>query len=117
MTGVVEGGTVPKVRDPGGAGWPEEPKGVTDAERMLFGELAGVVRLLGQTAVAAEHAYMLTCKHLQEDEDFRDGEQQLAYDEAVRVTYQVYESAMASYREVAAKAAAMHGRMTGLVLR
>lgn len=59
----------PIIRDPGAAGWADEPK-VSAGERVLYGELAGVVRLQGQAATAAEEAYSLACKHLALQEEY-----------------------------------------------
>lgn len=49
----------------------DEPK-VTDAERLLYGDLAEPVRLLGEATVAAEKAYSIVCKRRAEfpDADF-----------------------------------------------
>src|SRR5258706_15975540 len=60
-----QAGDVPRIVDPGGEGWAQEPK-VTSAELLLYGDRAGVVRLLGQGAVAAGDAYSLACKRAQE---------------------------------------------------
>lgn len=107
----------PRVSDPGGEGWPEEPKGVTPAEEVLYGPLAGVIRLLGQAAVAAKDAYMLTCKHAQHDESFQTDEQRAAYREAIQDTWQLYENATAVYQGEAGRATALQRSITGMHFR
>lgn len=97
--------TAPVLLNPGEGGWAEEPK-VTPAERQLFGDLAGVVRLLGQAAVATQDAYSLTCKH-SHDVAYAPSPEDTAYGEAIKATYQLFENAAAVHREIAEKAVAL----------
>lgn len=90
----------PKLIDPGRRGWAQEPK-VTTAELLLYGDHAGIVRLLGQAAVDAGDAYSLACKAAQETE----GE---AGPESIGLTWQLYLTARRTHREIAESAIAAH---------
>lgn len=97
--------TVPRILDPGAAGWADEPK-VTAAERQLFGDLAGAVRLLGQAAVASQDAYSLTCKHSHDVYSAPSPESD-ASDEAITATWALYELAAATHRQIAERAVSL----------
>lgn len=110
----------PRIADPGGAGWPTEPK-VTDAERLLYGEFAEIVRRLGEAAVAASHAYSFACKRDQDrppvpaksESDPATQEDEAAYRETIQATFQLYENARAVHREIAQKAVALTRKWSG----
>lgn len=96
----------PKLIDPGEGGWASEPK-VTTAESLLYGNHAGIVRLLGQAAVDTGNAYSLACKRIQTSHAPENDEQ---YEEAVQRTWQLYTTARTTHRLVAEKAIATRAR-------
>lgn len=96
---------VPKITDPGEAGWAEEPK-VTPVESVLFGDQAGIVRRFAEAAVRSEEAYSLTCKHAQHN-TYTDQQMREA-DEQVREAWEMCVHSQTLARATAARAIARH---------
>lgn len=97
---------VPRMVDPGEAGYALEPK-VSAAEVLLYGDLAGIVRRLGEAAVAIQDAYSLSCKHnITHEEQVMTGTRlsREVLDNAVRRTWALYEDVQGAYREIAGQA-------------
>lgn len=97
---------VGRIVDPGGEGWPEEPRGLTNAERQLYGDFAASVRLMGQASVAAADAYGLACRAVYQDVPLVEDDDVSAkvYDDIIRETYELYEKALESFRWIAEQA-------------
>lgn len=100
MSENTEVSNTPRIVDPGGEGWAQEPK-VTSAELLLYGDRAGVVRLLGQGAVAAGDAYSLACKRAQEPSFVPDKEATKALQEAIQRAWSLYCEALEAHRDEA----------------
>lgn len=89
----------PKLIDPGAGGWAPEPK-VTTAELLLYGNHAGIVRLLGQAAVDAGNAYSLACQRDQSATGF-EAESGDFLEASIGSTWSLYKQARSTHRKVA----------------
>jgi hypothetical protein len=111
-------GTVTRILDPGEDGWAPEPK-ITKAEGVLFGRLAGVVRVLGTASVAAQEAYSLACKHGNEDwgesvSDVAQARSDAVYGPVIQQAWELYRAAEKAHQDIAAAALKAHAEMTAV---
>lgn len=92
-------------------GWPEQLK-VTSEEELLYGEEAGLIRLLGQAATTTERAYRTACMLRSEfpnpddlpDRPFANEADVDALDKVVEETWEAHVKARLAYRNAAARA-------------
>lgn len=98
----------PVISDPGGVGWPAEPR-VTQAEISLYGDHAAIVRLLGQAAVDSGNAYALASKRVVDM--YPNEENEAVYRDIVTESWGLHRSAVEVHREVADRALAQRRRV------